>query len=771
MGGVVVDVQAAQSRAHAERGIARYTVDLCSSLERLAPDLVDAYAISPNLPITAALEGLIRSGKVRRVDELVASGREADVFHVSSPIEPVAVDALLPRPVVGSSTRVLATVYDLIPLLYPEVYLVDDVVRAGYRTRLGLVQSADHLLAISDTTAADVTRLLEVDPRRITPIFGGAGRGFEEPTLPRHELLDTLRATMPIEDQFVLVPSGIEWRKNLDRLLQAYAALPAALRNAYQLVIQCRVLDAERAELLARAAALGVGERMLLTGFVSDEVLVRLYQTADLVVFPSLYEGLGLPVLEARRCGAPVVCSATSSLVEIVPNPLAHFDPTSVDSMTERLEAVLADERTRAALRSEVVPERFDWGHAAARYAEALSGQQRLVGPAGRPSVAIVSPVPPQPCGPATYADHLIEALAQRWDVTVFVTIDPADVQLRADVRIEPLSLLDKVETFERRFDEVVYFFGNSEFHQLYPVFLRRRRGVAVLHDARLSGMYTELCAGRPDILGDLHSVLHRMYPGRYPDAMGGAGYLPPDEAVRAGVLMVQDVVDDASRVLCHSSHAAQLVELDTGVRPDVAFELPYVPFTGTRRRVDGLIVSFGLVAPPKQSDLLVEALAHIPSARLALVGPITDSYRAELESLAATVEVSERLTITGEVSAEEYRHWLERAAVGVQLRRWSNGESSAAVADTLAAGVPTVVSEVGTFHEMPDELVVKVEPDVSARALGSVIAALLDDPDGAEEMGGRGRLHASRHTYADAAKRLDTLLFSERRRGVRTPR
>lgn len=761
MGGVFVDVQAAQSRAHSERGIARYTLDLCAALERLAPDLVDSYVVNPDLPMHASLEVLSRTGKVRRIDHEIESGRPAEVYHVSSPIEPVGVDRILPRPLVGSRTRIIATVYDLIPLIYPEVYLTDPTVRRNYTSRLGIIQSADRLLAISQTTAADTARMLDVAENRVTPIYGGAGRAFEPAALPRHEIHGALCSVLPsIESDYLLVPSGIEWRKNLGRLIEAYALLVPELRDAHQLVVQCRVSEQDRLNLIAHAQTLGVADRLLVTGFVSDETLVRLYQLAGLVVFPSLYEGLGLPVLEARRCGAPVICSSTSSLVEVVPDADAHFDPTSVESIAERMESVLSQPSTLERLRVSPVPPQFDWDVAARRYAEALREERRLHGRPRRPEVAIVTPVPPQPCGPATYANHLISALAELWNLTVFVTIDPADVMLDADVRVEPLSLLEQIETFEHRFDEVIYFFGNSEFHQLFPIFLRRRPGVAVLHDARLTGMYTELCRGRPDILGDLGTLLHDMYPGRYPDELGRAGHIPPEEAVRFGVLMAQGIAEDATRVLVHSEHAAGLIELDAGIRPDVGFELPFVPFGGNRRPEPNLVVSFGIVAPPKQSDLLVEALAHVPQAHLALVGPVDETYRRYLDDLAVNLEVSDRLTMTGILSDDEYRGWIERAQIAVQLRKWSNGESSAALADTLAAGIPTVVSEVGTFHEIADDLVVKVEPDLPAARLGAALAALLHDPAAAEAMGQRGRRHAERNTYSHAARRLQRLLF-----------
>src|SRR5207237_81474 len=102
---------------------------------------------------------------------------------------------------------------------------------------------------------------------------------------------------------------------------------PPELRARYQLVVACRMTDAYRNHLRVAAARLGIASRLYLPGYVSDPTLVALYRSTALFVFPSLYEGYGLPVAEAMACGAPVVSAGTSALAELT-DPLGQFDPT-----------------------------------------------------------------------------------------------------------------------------------------------------------------------------------------------------------------------------------------------------------------------------------------------------------------------------------------------------------------------------------------------------------------------------------------------------------
>ena len=306
---VVLDVQAVQSRAHGERGIARYTIDLALAVDRVAPGLVDAFVINPALPVSHALSSLSATGRLFRADD-PSLGEGAGVFQAASPFEALPLSQILPEPLVTRRTRVITTVYDLIPMLFPEVYLQDPQQAADYLMRVAMLRSSSHVVCISDATANDVISHAHVSARRVTPIYGGASAKFVPTTDPTTTLVQRIRRSVPdLPEHFVLVPSGIEWRKNLDRLFQAYASLDPEVRAACKLVVQCHVNPAQLDDLSRALDHLGIAGEVTFTGYVPDEVLIELYQAAHLVVFPSLYEGLGMPVLEARRCGTSVICS------------------------------------------------------------------------------------------------------------------------------------------------------------------------------------------------------------------------------------------------------------------------------------------------------------------------------------------------------------------------------------------------------------------------------------------------------------------------------
>ncbi len=765
---LVVDLQAAQSRVHGERGIARYTLDLASAVEELRPDLVDTYVVHPDLPMMSGLYGLLGTGKVKRLDD--PSVGRADVFHITSPFEPVSLDRILPEGLVDRSTRLLSTVYDIIPAIFPEVYLTERDTTEWYRGRAELLLSSDRLVAISDATRDDTVRVLGVPPGNVTSIYGGASPQFHPVSTASDLLVEHAMVAVPgLERRYVLVPSGIEWRKNVAGVFEAFSRLAPATRAGLQLVLQCSVTESQREDLAAHAAHLGIAGQVLLTGFVSDESLAALYRAAELVVFPSRYEGLGLPVLEARRCGAPVICGDNSSLRELVPDPDARFDATSVDSMAAVMERVLSNPVVLDELRRAEVPPQFDWAAAARRMASVYEEElARVRRPArgSRPRVAIVGPVPPEASGIADYLDKLLVPLSERWDVTVLTSIDPSAVRLQADVRVERLSSLEHLERFESPFDDVIHHVGNSEMHLFQPTFLRQRPGTVVLHDVRLTGLYGQIALHRPDLLpGGIGAALQRMYPGRYLSTVAGGGHLPHEEAVRLGIMMSGEVTQLATRVLVHSQFAARLVQLDSGVDAAFVHGVPIQELTpDPSEREDHLVVSFGLVAGIKLPEVIIEAVELVrlrdPLATLAFVGPIGPEERERLTAVAAQVGMGEHVTFTGAVDRDEYERWLGRATVAVQLRRWTNGESSGAAAEVLGAGVPMIASRLGAMEELPSDCVTLVPPTVGPADLADAIAAVLDQPERRRAQQAAAIRHARANSYEAAAAALDAHLF-----------
>ena len=114
-----------------------------------------------------------------------------------------------------------------------------------------------------------------------------------------------------------------------------------------------------------------------------------------------------------------------------------------------------------------------------------------------------------------------------------------------------------------------------------------------------------------------------------------------------------------------------------------------------------------------------------------------------------------DRLDITGELDLASFGSWISRTSVAVQLRSWSYGENSAAVTECLAAGIPTIVTDLGAARELPDDCVVKVERDIEPGALGKEIQRLLEDEEERRRLSEAGKAHAHKHSFAHAARSL----------------
>ena len=172
---------------------------------------------------------------------------------------------------------------------------------------------------MSQATARDAVRLLGTAAGQDLVTGGGVSDEFSPPE-SRAAAQAALRRLRPaIDGEYVLYTGGMDYRKNVGGLLSAYAGLPAELRGRYKLVIVGRLgLEDPSGRSPRRRSSLGISDRVVFTGYVPDEELVLLYQAATLFVFPSLYEGFGLPVVEALACGAPAIVGRNSSLVELV---------------------------------------------------------------------------------------------------------------------------------------------------------------------------------------------------------------------------------------------------------------------------------------------------------------------------------------------------------------------------------------------------------------------------------------------------------------------
>ncbi|MEL6893552.1 MAG: glycosyltransferase family 1 protein [Actinomycetota bacterium] len=347
MNTVLHDLQPVQCWAYRDRGIGRYTADLARAIDDVAPEHgVDVtFVVNEQLGELDRVRALGLERPVVTWDDV--AGSSVDVLHTTGPMDPVPFEE---RRVPVDARRQVVTCYDLIPLRFPDVYLTDPLGSARYRARLGTLLAADAIVTDSESAADDLHELLGIARARLTPVGGGCDERFRPPTDSLADRLARLRREVPaVRPGFVLGPTGWDWRKNNEGLVAAYARLPIEVRRAHQLVIVAEA-DAEHRDRIAAWSAdhgLAAGE-VVLTGHVADDVLVTLYQSTDLVVLPSRYEGFGLPVVEAKRCGAVVVCGDNSALREVLLEPLARFDADDVD----QLGAVMLNALTNEVFRS-----------------------------------------------------------------------------------------------------------------------------------------------------------------------------------------------------------------------------------------------------------------------------------------------------------------------------------------------------------------------------------------------------------------------------------
>jgi len=277
--------------------------------------------------------------------------RGLDVFH--------ATDYLLPP---LSRAAGLVTVHDLSFKLFPEC-AEPNLVRFLERRLPRSLNRARIILADSQCTKEDLVRLYGLSPTRIAVVMGGVDDRFHPVAEPA---VTAVRQKYALPGDYVLTVGTLEPRKNLVRLVEAFAKLQQESTGVSQLVIaggKGWLYD----EIFATVQRLELTDRVRFLGFVPDDDLPALLTGARLFVFPSLYEGFGLPPLEAMACGTPVVCSRSSSLPEVVGDAAIVVEPLDPAALAKAMNRVVKDGSLRAKLSEQgrVQAAKFTWKAAA----------------------------------------------------------------------------------------------------------------------------------------------------------------------------------------------------------------------------------------------------------------------------------------------------------------------------------------------------------------------------------------------------------------------
>jgi glycosyltransferase involved in cell wall biosynthesis len=212
------------------------------------------------------------------------------------------------------------------------------------------VKRAERIITVSEYSKGDITRILGVDPSRVTVVHGAPDPFFQP--VNDEARLAKVRDRYGLEPGFLFTVGAIHTRRNLERLIEAVSGASRDLGEELQLlIIGTPASFTPPVDIWGTARRCGMESRLRHVEFIPEEDLLLLYNACGLFVYPSLYEGFGLPVIEAMACGTPVVCSGVTSLPEIAGDAALFFDPLSVEEMTQRVAGAMSDAALREELR------------------------------------------------------------------------------------------------------------------------------------------------------------------------------------------------------------------------------------------------------------------------------------------------------------------------------------------------------------------------------------------------------------------------------------
>ncbi len=813
---IIIDFQATQTESRF-RGIGRYTLALAKAIVRNRGNHEVLIAISGLFPetiepIRAAFDGLLPQENIRvwyapgpvrecqpennwrrkvaeRIREAFLASLEPDVIFITSLFEGFIDDAVTSIGIYDNMTPVVVMLYDLIPLHDPEHYLhPNPLYEQHYLRKLKYFKRACAWLAISEASAKDGIDM-GLDASQVINISAACDDCFKPIDISperKAELLNRYRIVRP----FMLYSGGGDSRKNLHRLIRAYARLSPDLRSSHQLVLAGRFPDTELKALQRTATSAGLyGNELVLTGYIPDEELVVLYNLCRLLVFPSWYEGFGLPVLEAMSCGAPVIAANASSIPEVVGQEDALFDPFSEESIASKIAEALENDVFREDLIRHGIQQakKFSWDKSARRAVAALEQaasdrNQRLkiaLRPRRRPKLAYFSPLPPERSGISDYSAELLPELARYYDVEVITDLpEVSDLRIRGSF---PTRSVDYFTQNPDHFERVLYHFGNSFFHHHMFGLLDRFPGVVVLHDF---------------FLGDAYEYLEHIFPGTW--ALGlynSHGYKALWERFNKIDVVFKypgnfNILERALGIIVHSNYSIKLADQWYGnsiakhfkVIPMLRALVKNVGRDEARKKLaidkdDFLVCSFDILGPIKQNHRLLEAfqkseMSNDPRCKLIFVGENdAREYGREFLELISRSELKERILITGWVDADVFHSYLAAADIAVQLRTTSRGESSAAVLDCMNHSLATIVNSNGSLAELPSDAVWKLPDVFQSDELIEALEILWRNTDRRLALGMRAREVISKeHSPRSCAERYATAIeaFYEKARSGR---
>jgi glycosyltransferase involved in cell wall biosynthesis len=694
---IYVDARCLQDEAFRWRGVGQHSAALLTHGRSILAPVYDTEFVAIIDPALPALNAESRA-LFDRLKHTGYSPRPMDAWFVQlSPMthSPIRVARLLEC---GTGCNA-AVVYDFIPHDLPHWYLQDRAVRLSYYNCLCWLKTYDLFLPISDFSGRRLQELLSIPPERIRTTGVAVRDTLISPDLPKEQ-----------PGRHVLVVAGGDLRKNVECPIVAHAR--SSVLNEEHVPLLVVGGYAPETETSLRALHQQHGGKPALLQFqphLSDEELAAIYRRALVTVCPSRIEGFSIPVIEANANGSPVLVSDCEAQKELVPSAEDQFAADDHERLRTLLEAIHRDplRRQAAIARQAGIARRFTSTAVADRFWQALleweknTPKRPAIGRRAKPTLAFVTPLPPDNSGVAAYSAACLAKLAERAEIHVYSdTVNPRRSPAYASV--QPIS---SIPYLSRKFDGVVSVLGNSHFHIEVHDKLLQHGGACIAHDARMVNFYAGLYGaewtcriasrelGRPVSMAEVEAWMQN--PGRLP------------------TLFLSEILEAASPTIVHSRLTQQMIRTLYGV--DAAY-LPFAVYRNlppsmltdvararARKKLrlakdEVLVVSFGIVGPEKALEECIWAVQMLRSwgvnARLVFAGPAVPALQVNLQQMARNLDIGPFVHIQNDFLSEAaYQDYLLAADAAVQLRTYQLGGLSGSLLDCVAAVLPTVAN------------------------------------------------------------------------------
>ncbi len=626
-----------------------------------------------------------------------------------------------------------ATIYDLIPVVMKDAYLSkwENRVAKLYLAKLEILKKYTLLYPISSTTKQDTLRILSIEENKQIITSVGVSEKFKPypfPNVSRHE-------------KYILYLGGMDPRKNMFKAIEAFAIFLKKYNESnedYKLYIVCQLDEDAKIKLIKHIKAFDLNQKVKLTGYIEEEELIKIYQKAVCFFFPSLYEGFGLPVLEALASGLPVACSNNSSLSEVAGSYATYFDSDDVNDMAKALLKKIKEPNSLKERRERYnYSSKFTWERSARIILSSFKKIKIKHNSLNKiKNIAWVSPFPPQKTGIANYSKSLCFAMSELVHLDLYYDKVIPDQDLRNKFQIYPIN--DLKNKFNQ-YDEVIYHIGNnSSFHKNIYKYAWDYPATVVLHDWNIHPFM------QSSFLWTKDSYL-------YENALLSYGEIGIQELTlikkknNVDVFkfpMSDSIVNRSKKVIVHSQWVKrQFATKNIEVIP-LFSDIQAIPSPNEikefKRILDVshneyLITCLGDINLNKLPDIQIEATKRLIDngypVKLIFAGKIQPETKFLFERLQGS-HYANKIIVTDYLFYNKYISCLFASDVVINLRFPSMGESSATLAETLFAGKPTIIGDYNQYKEYPDDILggkIKYNGDEIAQ-LVNIIKYLLEN-------------------------------------------